>query len=172
MVGEETMSEFVTIFNIQQQFHLVYNFAAVPMFLFNLVIFILCILIYMQSKKKPSFAFIGNLSMIDTMMGAMILFLFLVRSDATEGQHERQNVSIHSGHLFQLYQLLLAQGMVGRAGYIGKLKGRGYLPDLFRQIRTYLPELFRQIRTYLTELFRQIKTYLPEVFPANKNLFA
>ena len=99
MVGEETMSEFVTIFNIQQQFHLVYNFAAVPMFLFNLVIFILCILIYMQSKQKPSFAFIGNLSMIDTMMGAMILFLFLVRSDATEGQHERQNdsVSIHSG---------------------------------------------------------------------------
>ena len=50
--------------------------------------------------------------------------------------------------------------------------GRGYLPELFRQIRTYLPELFRQIRTYLPELFRQIKTYLPEPVPANKNLFA
>ena len=42
-------------------------------------------------------------------------------------------------------------------------KGRGYLPELFRQIRTYLPELFRQIRTYMPEHFRQIKTYLPEL---------
>ena len=38
--------------------------------------------------------------------------------------------------------------------------------------RGYLPELFRQIRTYLPELFRQIKTYLPEPVPANKNLSA
>ena len=31
------------------------------------------------------------------------------------------------------------------------LKGRGYLPELFRQIRTYLPELFWQTKTYLPE---------------------
>ena len=54
---------------------------------------------------------------------------------------------------------------------VGKMKGRGYLPELFRQIRNYFPELFRQIRSYLPELFRQIKTYLPEPVPANKNLF-
>ena len=42
--------------------------------------------------------------------------------------------------------------------------GRGYLPELFRQIRTYLQELFRQMRTYLQELFQQIRTYLPELF--------
>ena len=45
--------------------------------------------------------------------------------------------------------------------FIYLLNGRGYLPELFRQIRTYLPELFRQI-----------KTYLPEPVPAKKNLFA
>ena len=42
--------------------------------------------------------------------------------------------------------------------------GRGYLPELFQQIRTYLQELFRQMRTYLQELFQQIRTYLPELF--------
>ena len=48
-----------------------------------------------------------------------------------------------------------------REGFRTKKIGRGYLPELFRQIRTYLPELFRQIRTYLLE-----------PVPANKNLFA
>ena len=44
------------------------------------------------------------------------------------------------------------------------IPGKGYLPELFRQIKTYLPELIRQIRTYLPELFRQIRTDLPELF--------
>ena len=38
--------------------------------------------------------------------------------------------------------------------------------------RGYLPELFRQIRTYLPELFWQIKTYLPEPVLSDKKLFA
>ena len=39
-------------------------------------------------------------------------------------------------------------------------KGRGYLPELLRQIRTYFPELFWQI-----------KTYFPEPVLVNKNVF-
>ena len=38
-----------------------------------------------------------------------------------------------------------------KASISGLRKGRGYLPEPFRQIRTYLPEPFRQIRTYLPE---------------------
>ena len=42
------------------------------------------------------------------------------------------------------------------------LIGRGYLPEVFRQISSYLPEVLRQIRSYLPEDLRQIRSYLPE----------
>ena len=41
--------------------------------------------------------------------------------------------------------------------------GRGYLPEVLRQIRSYLQEVLRQIRSYLPEVLRQISSYLPEV---------
>ena len=40
------------------------------------------------------------------------------------------------------------------------LLGRGYLPELFRKIRTYLPELFRQIKTYLPEPLKYAQSLL------------
>ena len=40
---------------------------------------------------------------------------------------------------------------------------KGYLPELFRQIRMNLPEQFRQIRLNLPELFRQIRINLPKL---------
>ena len=68
---------------------------------------------------------------------------------------------------------------------ISQKKGRGYLPEVLRQIRTYLPEVLRQIRSYLPEVLRQIRSYFPEVLwqirsylqevlrpPAYKKLFA
>ena len=42
--------------------------------------------------------------------------------------------------------------------------GRGYLPEVLRQIKTYLPEVLQQIRSYLPEVSRQIRSYLPEPF--------
>ena len=41
--------------------------------------------------------------------------------------------------------------------------GRGYLPEVLRQIRSYLTEVLQQI-TCLPEVLQQIRSYLPEPF--------
>ena len=98
MVGHQTLRELGLIPNIQQQLYFVCNIAAVPMFFFNLIIFILCMIIYAQSHKKPSFAFIGNLSLMGTLVGVNILFMSLVRSGTIGGQNtlHKYSVSIQS----------------------------------------------------------------------------
>jgi hypothetical protein len=43
-----------------------------------------------------------------------------------------------------------------------QLKGRGYFPEVFREIAAYFPEDFWEIVAYFPEYFREIVAYFPE----------